>query len=92
MENFKKVEGEDLEKVSGGVLYDEVIRPGRIVSPVIGLRDCIKKCEKCGKKYLMLPKDLKKGGKMYCPMCRDVRKQIEKSDHAIVEHRIGKNG
>ena len=49
MENFKKVEGEDLEKVSGGVLYDEVIgpeeviRPGRIVPPVIGLRDYIKK-------------------------------------------------
>ncbi len=80
MENFKKFEGEDLEKVSGGVLYDEVIgpeeviRPGRIVPPVIGLRDYIKKCEKCGKKYLMFPKDLKKGGKMYCSMCRDVRK------------------
>lgn len=41
--------------------------------PVIGLRDYIKKCEKCGKGYLMLPKDLKKDGKMYCPMCRNVR-------------------
>lgn len=89
MENFKKVEGEDLEKVSGGVRHDEVIRSEGMAPPVIGLRDYIKKC---GKKYLMLPKDLKKDGKMYCPMCRKVREQIEKSDHAIVEHRIGKNG
>ena len=91
MENFKKVEGEDLEKVSGGVRYDELIGPGGMAPPVIGLRDYIKKCEKCGKKYLMFPKDLKKDGKMYCPMCRKVEEQTEKSDHAIVEHRIGKN-
>lgn len=73
MENFKKVEGEDLEKVSGGVWDDEVIRSEGMAPPVIGLRDYIKKCEKCGKGYLMLPKDLKKDGKMYCPMCRNVR-------------------